>query len=138
MPPTKTGPALLDALSQATDDDLMAVQQELEELKTKMATLRVLHALLRTKLGVPSKPRGKKTSPTRLAGPVDNRTAGARNVRTAAARVLMRVSHMKLEILAGELGVEPDALRTVLNASPWFLSTSQGWHVTPDGRQANQ
>jgi hypothetical protein len=126
--------ALLQAIQDATAEDLAQVDARIEALSAEIDGLRVLQKVLRAKLGHEPEPRVKKERPAKTDA---NRSTATEmlNRRRLAAQHLIRHGATPGNKLAQACGFDGLQVYTVCNHE-WFTKTEQGYHITPEGRQA--
>lgn len=128
---------LLDVLKGVTQNDLDEIDTKINDLEGELDGLREVQKLVKVKLH--GKPERKK--PVRRArtpkdgddGDADG-DAGYEKKAKIAAYLSERGASQIRDIAAG-CGLPPQGLHNYLNC-PYFTKSSQGYHLTPEGRQA--
>ena len=133
--------SLLEAIQRATPADLEAVEKRMEQLNQELGALTILHKALSLKVnGVPAT-AGRVSGRKRLTKD-ESEDARKRltkdeseDARKRLAQYLAKNGATSAAALAERLTIPPTKVFNLLN-HPWFTRSAQGYHITPEGRQA--
>ena len=121
--------SLLEAIQRATPADLEAVEKRMEQLNQELGALTILHKALSLKVnGVPAT-AGRVSGRKRLT------KDESEDARKRLAQYLAKNGATSAAALAERLTIPPTKVFNLLN-HPWFTRSAQGYHITPEGRQA--
>jgi hypothetical protein len=116
---------LLTALQSSTQEDLEAVDAQIDALTKQLASLNALRRVLQIKL------HGKLTR-TRTPGSAKGKT---KEYRIAAAKYLLHAGSVKTMLLARECNIPPGSMTGVI-AHPWFEDGPNGVVLSKEGQLA--
>jgi hypothetical protein len=144
---------LIDLLESAKADDLVEVdkriaakEQEIETLvagkRKELETLQLTRKLLDTRVNGKKprakpgtkKPRQPREVPGTGAGPAD-KGESTYEKRVKIAKYIDKYGSQQLPEIAANTGLSAQGLHFVMQCS-YFKSSTQGYHLTPEGRQA--
>lgn len=121
---------LLQQLRSLTAEDLAELDRTIAGHKAQYAALRRARALVAEALGVATPPTAKRSKPTTPEQLADK----FQELRVRVVKFLANGPQRAHDIIR-ECRVAPSYITEVLNHA-WFAQTSQGVHITPEGRRA--
>lgn len=133
-------PTIMELLASATAEDLEQVRGEIAATQKKLDGLQAAERLLDIQLhGKPPKKCGakKKAAATDAAPKVngDSQTGGPEALRLRVAQHLLKNGIVRGGPLAELCHVSASYISTLCKHD-WFMSTEQGYALTPKGKQA--
>lgn len=152
MADTLTPPTTYGRFSQIVDGvtraDLIELEEEIAQQEQRLASLRELEQMFRARLGVtaplaPPHTNGTATKKILIDEIVDGggglgqpptREGRIEDRRRAVAFHLIKHGAKQGWEIVKDCRVSPRWLDEVM-ASPWFVKSGQGYHITPQGRQ---
>ena len=123
--------ALLDAIQDATDADLEAIDQEITTLEKRLGSLRIARSLVSVQLHGP--PQKIKRAPGAKA-PATRDEAGDDSLAAKIYDLIHAEGPLPANAIAQRLGKSPQAIGITCAKSGWFTRSADGdWHIAKTG-----